>query len=69
MSVHSPTVVGEQRTERLDIRIAPSELAMLKALAEAEGLSQADIVRQCVRARYAARFGDKPPKKTGPARR
>jgi hypothetical protein len=47
----------EPRTERLEIRISQTELEMLRQLAEAEGLSQADILRQCIRQRHTAKFG------------
>ena len=36
---------------------------MLRELAEAEGLSQAGILRQCIRQRHAAKFGERPVKK------
>jgi hypothetical protein len=56
-------MVAEPRNLRLEIRIAPSEAEMLRELAEAEGLSQADVLRQCIRSRHAARFGEKLSKK------
>ena len=51
-----------ERSERLNVRIAPEEMAMLNALADAEGLSASDVVRTLVRRAYAERFGDKKPK-------
>ncbi len=51
-----------ERSERLNVRIAPDEMAMLNALADAEGLSASDVVRTLVRRAYAERFGDKKPK-------
>jgi hypothetical protein len=56
-------MVKEERTERLAVRMAPSEAAMLDALAEEAGLSQSDIIRLLVRREYAEKFGDKPLKK------
>jgi len=56
-------MVAEPRTERIEIRVAASELEMLRELAEAEGLSQADILRQCIRQRHAAKFGERQVKK------
>lgn len=53
----------EPRTERIDLRVAASEVKMLRELAEAEGLSQAGILRQCIRQRHAAKFGERPVKK------
>lgn len=51
-----------ERTGRIGLRIAPEEIAMLNALAEAEALSASDIVRTLVRRAYAEKFGDKKPK-------
>ncbi|HMI89303.1 MAG TPA: hypothetical protein VK550_34735 [Polyangiaceae bacterium] len=45
------------------VRMAPSELAMLHEMAEADGLSAADVVRTLVRREHQKRFGDTPPKK------
>lgn len=35
--------------KNLNVRVTEDELAMLKALADAHGLSASDIVRQCIR--------------------
>jgi hypothetical protein len=43
------------------MRVSPTELAMLRALADSTGLSAADIPRTCIRKDYAERFGDKKP--------
>lgn len=51
------------RNERFEVRFTESERAMLEALAERDGLSAGDIVRQLVRRAYAEVFGDKPPKR------
>jgi hypothetical protein len=55
-------MASKQRTERLGVRIAPDELAMVEALADADGISASDVVRILVRRAYAERFGDKKPK-------
>jgi hypothetical protein len=52
-----------ERTQRFEIRIAPQEIDMLRTLAEADGLSSADIIRTLIRRTYAERFGDKKPTK------
>jgi hypothetical protein len=48
-----------ERTERLGIRIAPLEVAMLQALSEADGLTASDVVRTLIRRAHAERFGEK----------
>jgi len=50
------------RSERLGIRASAEEIAMLQALADVDGLSLSDIVRQLIRAAYKDKFGDKKPK-------
>ncbi len=55
-------MVPLERSERLNVRIAPEEIAMLEAVAEADGLSASDVVRTLIRRAYAERFGDKKPK-------
>jgi uncharacterized protein (DUF1778 family) len=50
------TVSEVDRTERLHIRIAPEEMAMLEALAEFAGLSASDIVRTLIRREHAMIF-------------
>lgn len=50
------------RTERLNVRAAPEEMAMLDALADDAGLSVSDVVRMLVRTAYREKFGDKLPK-------
>jgi len=47
-----------KRTENFQLRIAPEEVVMLKALAEEEGQPAAAIVRTMIRRLYAAKFGD-----------
>ncbi len=52
-----------KRDIRLSMLISAEEQAMLKMLADKEGLSVSDWVRQTVRAEYVAGFGAKRPKK------
>jgi len=58
-------MVQEKRTRSVpfNVRMTPAEHAMLLALAEHEGLSASDVVRQYVRNRYRKVFGDQPPKR------
>ena len=52
----------EDRTERMTIRFSPTERAMIEALSERTGLTQADVVRQTIRRAYEEAFGDVPPR-------
>jgi uncharacterized protein (DUF1778 family) len=45
----------EERTDRITVRVAPSEMKMLRDLAEQTGLSAADIVRLGIRRQHAER--------------
>jgi hypothetical protein len=49
--------VATERTELLTIRVTPDELRMLREVAEADGLTSSDVVRQFVRRTHAERFG------------
>ena len=51
-----------ERSERLNVRAAPEEMAMLEALADDSGLSVSDVVRMLVRDAYRSKFGDNLPK-------
>ena len=62
-------MVREQLSKVLNIRIAPSELAMLDRLAEADGLPMAALIRQLVRREHAARFGEAESKPARPKRK
>ena len=53
----------EPHDQRFTLRISPTELSMLTALAESTGLSSSDVVRQLIRREYTEKIGDKPPKK------
>ncbi len=50
------------RTSKLTIRISEEELEMLRALADANGVTASDFLRLYVRKEYAEKFGDKKPK-------
>ena len=51
------------RDRHLAIRTSAEEAAILKVLAEAEGISQNDYVRLFIRPAYTERFGAKKPKR------
>lgn len=52
-----------ERSKFFQTRMSPDEIEMLNTLAEAEGLSASDVVRQLVRRAYLDRVGAKPPPK------
>jgi hypothetical protein len=52
-------MVKEEKSERFAVRLAPTELAMLRELAESDGESESVALRRAIRQAYAARFGDK----------
>jgi len=52
-----------QRDEKFQFRMTGDERRMLEALAEREGLSASDKLRQLVRKDFAATFGETPPKR------
>lgn len=54
------SVAPIERTELLTVRVTPEEMAMVKAVAEADGLSASDLVRQFIRRSHAERFAPKP---------
>jgi DNA-binding GntR family transcriptional regulator len=56
-----------QRDQKFQIRVTDEERRMLEALAERDGLSASDVVRQLIRREYAATFGEAP--KAKPKRR
>lgn len=51
-----------ERTGLLTVRMSPEEMAMLKRLAESDGVSSSDLVRQFVRRQHAERFGEPRPR-------
>jgi predicted HicB family RNase H-like nuclease len=57
-----------ERSKQLTIRIAIEEIAMLKTLADREGISVSDWIRMRARKEYFEFYGDKkPPKAKKPA--
>jgi uncharacterized protein (DUF1778 family) len=55
-------MVSEERTDRIALRASPTEVAMLRQLAEEEGISSSDYVRMFIRKTYAEKHGTKKPK-------
>ncbi len=53
----------EQATERLNVRIQPSEVEMLRQLSEVSGLTMSTYVRQLIRREHARQFGRPAPKR------
>jgi hypothetical protein len=54
--------MGDPKDTKLTVMVSEPDLAMLKALAEADDVSASHVVRFLVRGAYAQRFGDKKPK-------
>jgi predicted DNA binding CopG/RHH family protein len=50
-----------ERSKQLTIRIAVEELAMLKMMADREGISVSDWIRMRARKEYWELYGDKKP--------
>lgn len=50
-----------ERSKQLTIRIAVEELAMLKLMADREGISVSDWIRMRARREYFELYGDKKP--------
>lgn len=46
-------IVPELRSQQIVIRVTPTEAQMLKALADAGGEYQADVIRRMIRREYA----------------
>jgi hypothetical protein len=55
-----------KRDARFNMVMSPDERGMLQALAEAEGLSESDVLRRFVRQAYAQQFGKKKPPAPAP---
>ena len=55
----------KDRGRYITIRASDDEAAMLRALAEAEGITGSDVLRMFIRRAYAERFGQKKPRKGG----
>lgn len=52
-----------ERTETLTIRIAAGEKAMLRALADRDGITVSDWLRLTIRRAYSEAFTDTPPER------
>ena len=57
------------RTENLTVRVAPDEVAMVRALADDGDESAGRVIRRLVAAAYRERFGDVPPPRRRRTRR
>jgi hypothetical protein len=57
-------VAPDPKTERFMIRMDEEERKMLTELSDADGVSEATVVRQLLRKAHAERFRGKPPKKS-----
>jgi hypothetical protein len=57
------------RDQLFQLRVTADEKRMLEALAEREGLTASDKVRQLIRKDYAATFGEEPAKRPKPKRK
>lgn len=57
---------GEERSEQVMTRMAPSEVTMLEELAQADGLYRTDVIRMLIRREHAKRFGARSGGKRGP---
>lgn len=53
-------MVAERQTERVAIRLTPTEATMLEELTEKTGLNKTDFLRQAIRREYADRIGERP---------
>lgn len=54
--------MADDRNEQVSLRMSLHEVAMLKAMAASDGISQSDVLRMLLRREWIARFGDKLPK-------
>ncbi len=52
----------ERQTERVALRITPTEASMLEDLKERSGLNATDYLRMLIRAEHARTFGEPPAK-------
>ena len=61
--LHNAVVAPEPKTERFMIRMDAEERQMLTELADMDGISEANVVRQLVRREHAARSKERDRKK------
>jgi hypothetical protein len=52
-----------KRDQLFQLRVSDDEKRMLETLADREGLTASDKVRQMIRREYATTFGQEPPKR------
>ena len=55
-------MVTAGRTAQIVLRVSPEEKAMAETMAQEDGLSTSDVIRQSLRRAYRERFGEKKPK-------
>jgi hypothetical protein len=63
-SLHNFSVAPDPKTERFMIRMDEDERRMLKELSDADGVSEATVVRQLLRKAHVERFRGKPANKS-----
>lgn len=61
-----PITKSSRYNARFNMVLLPAERAMLQSIADSVGLSESDVVRQFIRARYVELFGEKRPGKPKP---
>lgn len=54
-------IVVERQTERIAVRLTPTEARMLDELSGKTGLNKTDMIRQAIRREHAERIGESPP--------
>jgi hypothetical protein len=55
--------MAPERPTLFNVRMSEEEMAMLRQLADDDGLTAADVLRQFIRRTYAERHGQAKPKK------
>jgi hypothetical protein len=61
VSCHDKSMSPAERSKVFQARMSDEEIVMLAALAEEDGVSSSDTMRQLVRREFERRFGDKRP--------
>jgi hypothetical protein len=51
---------SDNRSENFQLRMSAGELSMLRAIAEADGLTASDVIRQMIRREFMERWPMKP---------
>jgi hypothetical protein len=52
--------IPDGRSENFQLRMSAGELSMLRAIAEADGLTASDVIRQMIRREFMLRWPTKP---------